>query len=108
MKPRRAAAGTRARLSVRVQPGARAEGLVGRMANGTLKLRVAAPPEDGRANRAVETLLAGVLGLRGSQVQVTRGTSSRAKTVEIDGLDDAAVEARIEAALKGGGATDGE
>lgn len=98
----------RAHLAVRVQPGARAEGLVGRMADGTLKLRVAAPPEDGRANRAVEGLLAEVLGVRESQVKVTRGASSRAKTVEIEGLDDAAVAARIESALQGTGAHDGD
>ena len=108
MRERRAPGGTHARLTLRVQPGARIAGLAGRLADGTLKLRVTAPPEDGRANRAVEALLAGVLGVRESQVQVTRGMSSRAKTVEIDGLDDAAVAARIEAALQRNEATDGE
>ncbi len=103
----RAAPAARAHLAVRVQPGARGEGLVGRMADGTLKLKVSAPPEDGRANRAVETLLAGLLGVRESQVKVTRGMSSRAKTITIDGLDDATVTARIEAALGGKGATHG-
>ncbi|MFI5372488.1 MAG: DUF167 domain-containing protein [Candidatus Eisenbacteria bacterium] len=97
-----------ARLVVRVQPGARGDGLVGRLADGTLKLRVTAPPEGGRANRAVETLLAAVLGVRLAQVRVTRGAGSRAKTIEIDGLDDAAVAARIETALRKGGASDGE
>jgi hypothetical protein len=99
MKPRRVAAGATARLAVRVQPGARTDGLVGRLSDGTLKLRVAAAAEGGRANRAVETLLAAVLGVRGTQVRVTRGAASRTKTIEIEGLDDAAVQARLETAL---------
>jgi len=99
MRDRRAPAGARARLNVRVQPGARSDGLVGRLADGTLKLRVTAAAELGRANRAVETLVAAVLGVRGAQVRVTRGAATRAKTIEIEGLDDAAVAARIEIAL---------
>ena len=42
------------RLRVRVHPGARRPGLVGRLADGSVKLAVAEPPEGGRANRAVE------------------------------------------------------
>jgi uncharacterized protein YggU (UPF0235/DUF167 family) len=41
-------------------------------------------------------------------VRVTRGAGSRAKTIEIDGLDDAAVAARIGAALRKDGAPDGQ
>ena len=107
MKHRRAPAGAHARLAVRVQPGARVDGLVGWLADGTLKLRVTAPAEDGRANRAVATLLAAVLGVRGTQVRVTRGVTARMKTLEIDGLDDAAVAARITTALGRNGDADG-
>src|ERR1700704_3281616 len=71
------------RLAVRVQPGARREALVGWLEDGTLKLAVAAPPQGGRANRAVEALLAGALGLKARQVTVSRGASARTKTVEI-------------------------
>jgi len=101
-------------LEVRVQPRARTSGLVGWMADGTLKLKVSEPAEDGRANRAVEALLANVLGVRTSAVRVTRGLSSRGKTVEVEGLDRAAIAARITAALaqrldsQGKGSTDGQ
>ena len=107
MKGRGAPTGAHARLAVRVQPGARTEGLVGRLADGTLKLRVTAAAEDGRANRAVEALLAVVLGVKRARVRVIRGAASRAKTIEIDGLDEAAVAARIERALGKDGAADG-
>ena len=86
-------------LEVRVQPKARRTGLVGWMADGTLKLKVSEPAEGGRANRAVVELLAEVLGVRTSAVRVTRGQSSRSKTVEVEGLDRAAIAARITAEL---------
>jgi hypothetical protein len=107
MKVPGAPTGARARLAVRVQPGARTDGLVGRLADGTLKLRVTAAAEGGRANRAVEALLAAVLGVRGARVRVIRGAASRAKTIEIEGVDEAAVAARIERALQEDGASDG-
>src|SRR5689334_25378665 len=44
------------RISVRVQPGARRTALLGRLADGTWKLAVTAPPEGGRANDAVVEL----------------------------------------------------
>lgn len=90
-----------ATLRLRVQPGARASALVGWMADGTLKLKVSEPPEEGRANRAVEALLAETLGLRAQAVKVVRGQAARSKTVAVDGLDAAAVTARIDAALAG-------
>ena len=86
-------------LRLRVQPGARASGLVGWMSDGTLKLKVSAPAEDGRANRAVEALLAETLGVRAGAVRVVRGMSARGKTVDVDGLDEQAVASRITAAL---------
>ena len=86
-------------LAVRVQPGARRTGLVGWMADGALKLRVSARPKDGRANRAVIELLAATLGVRVAAVRVVRGSSARAKRVEVEGLDEHDVRSRITAAL---------
>ena len=58
------------------------------------KVTVSAPPEDGRANKAVEALLAATLGLRPSQVHVVKGQTQRLKVVQIDGVEQAAVDAR--------------
>src|SRR5262249_40691665 len=86
-------------LTVRVQPGARRSGLVGRMSAGTLKLAVTAPPEGGRANAAVVELLAATLGVRPRQLEVVRGASARTKVIAVAGLEGDAVAERIDAAL---------
>ena len=102
------------RLRVRVHPGARRTGLVGRLADGSLKVAVAAAPEQGRANRAVEALVAELLSLRRAQVKVVGGAAARLKQIAVEGLDASDVERRITAALggargkEGGRAADGE
>jgi uncharacterized protein YggU (UPF0235/DUF167 family) len=97
-----------AQLRVRVHPGARQEGLVGRMGDGTLKLAVRAAPEGGKANRAVEALLADALEIGAKQVKVVRGGSARTKTVAIEGLSPEEVERRIAARLVGREGSEGE
>lgn len=91
------------RLAVRVHPGARGAGLEGRLADGTLKVAVAEPPEGGRANRAVSAMLAELLGVARGQVTVVRGASARRKVVEVQGLDEAEAARRIAAALREAG-----
>jgi uncharacterized protein (TIGR00251 family) len=51
-----------------------------------VKLAVAAPPVDGKANAEIEAWLAKKLGASKSQVSVTSGQSGRQKTVRIDGM----------------------
>lgn len=87
-----------ARIRIRVQPGARRAGLVGWMADGTLKVAVTAPPEGGRANAAVEALLSDVLGVK---VRVARGLASRSKVVHAEGLGDDAARRLLGEALDG-------
>lgn len=82
-------------LAVHVQPGARRPGVVGRHGE-ALKVRVTAPPVDGKANQAVIALLASALEVPASSVQVTAGASSRRKRLRITGVaDPAALVARI-------------
>lgn len=66
-----------------------------------LRVRVSAPPVDGKANRALIKLLSRTLGVPSRDVQLTRGQKSRDKTVVIGGLDAAEMRARIDAALVG-------
>jgi len=87
------------RLALRVQPGAKRDALLARLANGEWKVAVSAPPLEGRANEAVVELLSQLLGVKRRQVVVTRGASSRHKQVEVEGLGEAEVEARLAAAL---------
>jgi uncharacterized protein (TIGR00251 family) len=83
---------TAAKLSVRVQAGARRDELVG-IREGALLVRVAAPALDGRANRALCRLLGKRLGVPPSRVTIVRGHRSRDKLVQVEGLDQAAVDA---------------
>jgi uncharacterized protein (TIGR00251 family) len=69
-------------LRVHVQPGAGRTAVVGRHGD-ALKLKVAAPPEGGRANDAVAELLATTLGVARSAVNLASGASSRSKRFRI-------------------------
>ena len=57
------------------------------MADGSLKIRLTAPPVDGKANQALVKLLANTLGISISQISISSGEHSRNKSVSIDGLD---------------------
>jgi uncharacterized protein (TIGR00251 family) len=87
-----------ATLSVRVQPRAREDRLVG-VRDGAFVVRVTAPPLDGRANEAVCRLLAAALDVRPSRVTIVRGERARDKVVAIDGIDQAAADAAIRAVI---------
>lgn len=79
-----------AELSVRLQPRARANEIVG-VRDGVLLVRVTAPPVDGRANEALCTLIAKRAGVGKRSVSVVRGASSRDKLVRVDGVEPAAL-----------------
>jgi uncharacterized protein (TIGR00251 family) len=82
------------RLQVRVSPGARRATVVGRHGDGW-KVRVAAPPEKGRANDALVHLLAEVVAVPRSAVAVVSGHGGRDKIVEVAGVAPAEVERRL-------------
>jgi len=73
------------RIHVWVQPGAKRTEVVG-MHGDALKLRVAAPPEKGRANEAAGAALAALLGVRPADVTLASGITSRSKTFEVRGV----------------------
>jgi uncharacterized protein (TIGR00251 family) len=85
------------RIRVRVSPGARRTAVVGRYGDGW-KVRVAAPPEDGRANAELERHLADILGVDRRAVRIVAGARGREKVVAIDGLAAAAVTAALASA----------
>lgn len=83
-----------ARIRVRVQPGAKKDEIVG-FQEGILRVKVSAPPVEGRANTALIAFLAKQLGVRKSNVTIVTGQTSRDKLVEIIDLDDAQVRGRL-------------
>ena len=69
------------RISVRVTPGARSEGLA--IDAGRLTAKVRAKPQGGEANDAVRRLLAIAYGVPSSQIEMIRGAASREKLFEV-------------------------
>ena len=75
-------------LSVHAQPGAGRTQVMGRHGD-AVKIRVAAPPEQGRANEALVTVLAEQLGVPEKAVTLAGGATSRSKRFRISGVDPA-------------------
>jgi uncharacterized protein (TIGR00251 family) len=92
-------------LAVRAQPGARRNGVVGEQ-NGALKVAVTAPPERGRANQAIEEVLAHALGLKKSQVALASGQTSRDKRFLLRGVTEERVRQRLRVLLDDRGIDD--
>jgi uncharacterized protein YggU (UPF0235/DUF167 family) len=68
-------------LSLRVVPGAKVEKAA--IENGTLKIWLRTAPEDGKANKAVLAILAKLLGISVSQLEITHGQTARDKRVRV-------------------------
>lgn len=81
-------------LAVKAVPGAR-RGQVAGVLGTRLKVRVAAPPEDGRANAAICELIAAELGRKPRDVRVVTGHSSPEKTVQVTGVRPDEILARF-------------
>lgn len=88
-------------LRLHVQPGAGRTAVAGRHGD-ALKVRVAAPPEGGRANEACLALVAEVLGVKRDAVELTSGPSSRTKRVRVTGVEEADAVRLLERALATG------
>ncbi len=69
-------------IAVHVQPGAKRTAVAG-VHGERLKIRISAPPVDGRANAAVVAFIAEQLGVPRAQVSVARGQTSRDKLITV-------------------------
>jgi uncharacterized protein (TIGR00251 family) len=81
-------------LSVRLQPRARRDEVVGER-GGAVVIRVTAAPVDGKANDALCRLIAKAAGVPPSRVSVVRGHTARDKVVRVEGLELAALQASL-------------
>jgi uncharacterized protein (TIGR00251 family) len=89
-------AAVHADIPIRLQPRARRSEVVGQR-GGAIVVRVTAPPVDGKANAALCALVADAAGVPPSRVQVVRGQTARDKVVRVDGAEEAAVRAALQA-----------
>lgn len=83
------------RLSVHVQPGARQTSFAGLHGN-ALKIRLAAPPVDGKANACLQAFLADFLDLPKSAIELISGQASRQKVLRIRGAGASATARLID------------
>jgi uncharacterized protein YggU (UPF0235/DUF167 family) len=82
------------RIEVAVRPLACADEVL-EWVDGALRIRVAAPAKRGRADAAVESLLAEVLGISPDHVRVVAGRGARRKCVEIENYEQTDLDLRL-------------
>jgi uncharacterized protein len=88
-----------AAVAVHVTPKSRKNEISAIMPDGTIKVRLNAPPVEGAANKALLELLAKVLGVRESALEIIGGEKGRDKIVSVVDLDATVVEERIRRSL---------
>ncbi len=94
--------GNGVRLAVRVTPRAKRSALAGIVTDADdrpmLAIRLAAPPVDGAANKALIAFLAGQFALPKSAVAILSGETGRRKIVRLEGITPEAASRRLESA----------
>jgi uncharacterized protein (TIGR00251 family) len=85
-------------LPVRAQPGAKKNAILGERA-GALRIAVTVPPERGKANAAIQAVLAEALGCKSSQVGLLSGETNREKRFLILDLTPDELRERLEVLL---------
>lgn len=83
------------KIKIKVVPGASSSGVSGWLGE-SLKVRVCQPPEKGKANAAVESIICSALNLSNGSAKIVSGTCSQQKIVEIYGLSNAEIHQRLE------------
>jgi len=86
------------KLKLKIVPGASRNGIAGWLGD-ALKIRVAAPPEKNKANKAVIRLLATTLDIHPRDIVIETGATSSRKVVHITVLNETEVLQRLSNAL---------
>jgi uncharacterized protein (TIGR00251 family) len=87
-------------VAVHVTPRARKDELTGISPDGTLRVRLAAPPVEGAANKALLELLARILGVRTASLEIIGGEKGKDKIVSVVDLDAHTVEEKVRKYLR--------
>ncbi|MEA2011611.1 MAG: DUF167 domain-containing protein [Verrucomicrobiota bacterium] len=72
-------------LMLTVRAGASADKIVGPYDN-RLKIKISAPPEDGKANKAIQKFFSKKLGISKSEIQIIKGTTSQNKKLSLNNI----------------------
>lgn len=73
-------------IQVQIQPGSSKDQIIG-LHNGRLKIKISAPPVDGKANQNLIEFIAKALGVSKSKIDIVKGRTSKLKTLKISGID---------------------
>ena len=73
-------------IQVQIQPGSSKDQIIG-LHNGRLKIKISAPPIDGKANQNLIEFISKALGVSKSKIEILKGRTSKLKTLKISGVD---------------------
>lgn len=73
------------KIAVKVQPNARKNEIAG-FSNDILRLKIAAPPDKGKANKELIEFLSDTLGLKKNDISILRGLTDHNKLIAIEGI----------------------
>jgi len=93
-----------AAITVKVMPRAKKTEVAGVMDDGTIKIRLAAPPVEGAANEALIEFLSKALRLPARQIDIIAGATSERKLISLVGISPAEVDAVFQKLLAGAAA----
>jgi uncharacterized protein len=86
------------KVPVKVTPNAARNEILG-LKNGVWRIKIAAPPDKGKANKELVAYLSELLGLKKDDLAVLRGHASRDKVVSVEGLSQAEIDQRLTAKM---------
>lgn len=89
-----------AALTIRVTPRARKTEFGGVLQDGTIRIRVAAPPVEGKANKALIAFLSEALGVRKNKIEIVAGEHGLDKIISVVGLPAEEAEQRLRSQLR--------
>jgi uncharacterized protein (TIGR00251 family) len=84
-----------AAITVRVTPRMARNEITEIMNDGTVKIRLTAPPVDGRANQGLVEFLSEILGVRPAKIEIISGLTARDKIVTVMDITPEDLQARI-------------
>lgn len=82
-------------LAIRVTPRASRNEIVDLLEDGTIKVRIAAPPADGEANETLIEFMAEILGVPRSRLDIIAGATGRDKLIAVFDMDVETAHSRI-------------
>ena len=82
------------KISLKVQPNSNRNEVLG-VVNGVWKIRIAAAPDKGKANKELVDFLCELLDIKKDHINILRGQTSHNKIIEIEGVEPESLSARL-------------